>query len=118
MSFARGKGEKEWNRVMRCSTYLPEVLHQLADEVAAVMAVSKGLLDAAAHVVLDDLEPDATEGAGYGGDLAEDLDAIPVLGDHAAEAADLALDAVEALGQRPAVRARDGGMRVHRPDLG
>jgi hypothetical protein len=92
---------------MSCSTYLPEVFHQLADEEAAVMAIAKGLLDAAAHVVLDNLEPHAAQGAGNGGDLAEDLDAIPVLGDHAAESAHLALDAVEALDQAFFVLFRD-----------
>ncbi len=55
------------------------------------------MLNAVADVIAQDLFLDATEGSPYGGDLRHNVDAIPVLFDHAGQAADLALNPVETL---------------------
>src|SRR5215212_11415539 len=56
--------------------------------------------DAVVHVVVEELEREALERRVHGGDLREDVDAVPVVVDHALDSADLAFDAVEALRQR------------------
>src|SRR6266508_2647113 len=52
------------------------------------------------HVVVEDGHAEALERGVHGGDLREDVDAVTVVLDHALDAAHLALDPVQALGQR------------------
>ena len=49
------------------------------------------------QVVVEQLEGHGLEGLGGGGDLLEDVDAVPVLVDHALQAPDLAFDPAQAL---------------------
>src|SRR3546814_7862658 len=49
-------------------------------------------------VLVEEPDGDGLEGFGDGADLGEDVDAVGVFVDHATDAADLAFDAVEALG--------------------
>ena len=58
------------------------------------------VLHAAVQMVLEQLEPERVERRLHGRHLRQDVDAVAVLVDHAADAAHLALDAVHALGQR------------------
>ena len=69
------------------------------------------LLHAAVQVVLEQLEPERVERRAHRGHLRQDVDAVAVLVEHAADAAHLALDAVEALHERGALRHRVRGRR-------
>jgi hypothetical protein len=51
-------------------------------------------------MVLEQLDRDALEGGGDGGDLGEDVDAVALLLDHPLNATHLSLDPVQALDQR------------------
>ncbi len=55
-------------------------------------------------MAVEDQEREAVERGRDGADLREDVDAVAVVVDHLLDAADLALDAVEALRQRLLVR--------------
>ena len=64
-----------------------------------------------AHVGVEQAQADAVEGAAHGGDLGEDVDAVPLLLDHPRQAARLALDPAQPVEQRGpvgAVAARHG----------
>ena len=65
---------------------------------AGLVAVDDGVADAVADVLVEEADGDGLERLGDGADLGEDVDAVRVLLDHALDAADLALDAVEPLG--------------------
>src|SRR5207244_5755368 len=56
--------------------------------------------DAVAHVAVEDLERERFERGVGRRDLREDVDAVAVVVDHPLDAADLALDAVQALDER------------------
>ena len=61
-------------------------------------------------MVLEQLQRERVERRLDGTDLRQHVDAVAVLVDHAADAAHLALDAVEALGKRRLVVAHDWRM--------
>ena len=59
----------------------------------------EGLGDTVRHVVLEQLCADLLQRSPHGRDLREDVDAVPVLLDHPLDAAHLALDPVQPLGE-------------------
>src|SRR6185436_5371286 len=74
-----------------------------------VLALARGLRgvargdrvrDAVPYVVLEQLHRDALERGRDGGDLRQDVDAVPLLLDHPLDAPHLALDPVQALDER------------------
>src|SRR3546814_989996 len=68
------------------------------------VAFGDGVLHAMSDVLVEEPDGDGLEGFGDGADLGEDVDAVGVFVDHATDAADLAFDAVEALGDRKSTR--------------
>ena len=56
------------------------------------------MLDAVRDMIAQNLFLDTPQRRSGGGDLRDDVDAIAVVLDHAGDAGDLALDAVQALG--------------------
>jgi hypothetical protein len=56
-----------------------------------------GMADTMVDVIAQDLLLDASQGCANGGNLRDDVDAVAVFLDHASKAADLTLDAIEAL---------------------
>src|SRR3954447_14009103 len=94
--------------------------HHLVGLVGAV--VRAGAHDAVARVVVEEAERDLVERRLDGGDLSEDVDAVAVLVDHPLHAADLALDAAQALeelvlgrGVAPCGRRLGGHVRKDTP---
>ena len=80
--------------------------HQLVDALLAARS------HAVADVVRDEEHRDALEGRGRGGDLREDVDAVPLLLDHPLQAAHLPFDPAEPASAAPPCRrsARSRGV--------
>src|SRR5690606_16725062 len=72
---------------------------RLVDLLGGVVPGGDRLVHAVVEVVVEQGEGDALEGAGRGGDLGEDVDAVRVLLHHAVDPAHLALDAAQPLEQ-------------------
>ena len=75
-----------------------EDVNQFGDLAAldVAIAVDDGFLDAVGDMVAQHLLLDPAQGGPNSGELRDDVDAVPVLLDHARDSANLALDAAEA----------------------
>src|SRR4029079_3321734 len=71
--------------------------HQLVGLVGRFARAAVALDQAVARVTVQEAERDLVQRRLDGGDLRQDVDAVAVLVDHARDAADLALDAGQAL---------------------
>jgi len=83
--------------------------HELGDLLLllGLVATRNGVADAVIDMIAQDLLLDAPQRRAYGRNLRDDIDAVSVFLDHAGKAANLALDAIEAL------QARRFGVLAH-----
>jgi len=66
----------------------------------AFVAAGYGVLDAMADMIAEDFLFGTAQRGAHGGNLGDDIDAVAVLLDHADNAADLALNAVQSFQDR------------------
>src|SRR5207249_8290280 len=83
-----------------------------SDLVNHCVTGAEGIRDTVVHVVVEDLERKALQCGRHGADLSEDVDAVPILLEHALDPAHLALDPVQSLDQRVLILR----VPVHRED--
>src|SRR3954453_13825456 len=91
-------------RFARSATELADDGQRLVDGVGSVSGWA-GVRDAALQVMLEQLQWERIERRLHGADLRQDVDAIALVFDHAADTAKLPFDAVQALRQCDAVCA-------------
>src|SRR3954462_2525289 len=112
---SRGAGQRQTaQRASAAAHEAPDGRHQLAG--AGVLLGVGAIDDAVARVVVEQPQRDLVERGLDRGDLGQHIDAVAVLVDHALDAADLALDAAQALAELVlggGVAARLGARRGH-----
>src|SRR3954464_42643 len=86
------------SRLSDCSATAHQPRHRGHELVGPLDAlVAGGAHDAVLRVLVEQAERHLVQRRLHGGDLGEDVDAVAVVGDHALDPADLALDAAKAL---------------------
>src|SRR3954454_11131722 len=87
-----------WRGLSQLSIRTTNHGHQLRDLLALVGLVAAGdrMLDAMRYVIPQHFFLDAAQRGAHRRDLRDDVDAVAILIDHLCQAADLALDPVEA----------------------
>src|SRR4051794_20636518 len=119
---SRGAGQRQTaQRASAAAHEAPDGRHQLAG--AGVLLGVGAIDDAVARVVVEQPQRDLVERGLDRGDLGQHIDAVAVLVDHALDAADLTLDAAQALeelvlGGGVAARLGAGGHAVSIPPRG
>ena len=80
----------------------PQNVHDFGNLLALFTFVAAGycVFDAVAHVIPEDFLFGAAERGTHGGNLGDNVDAVAVFFDHADDAADLALNAVQSFQDR------------------